>query len=126
MVVIVDKEPHFVQSLTEYLSKEFPVIGFTCAEAALQYIEKNFHRIALCITDNQMPQLNGIEFAKKVKSQDREIEVLLTCRFYDYNDFERLLKEQVINEFLQKPFSFETIYSKLQTRRKLVYKSKRF
>jgi response regulator RpfG family c-di-GMP phosphodiesterase len=57
-----------------------------------------------------MPGMNGYEFIKKVKGIRPEIKVFLMTAFeIDDEEFRRVLKSVKIDEFIQKPISFEEL-----------------
>ena len=80
-------------------------------EEALKEFNKNHYDIL--ITDINMPKLNGLELAKKIREKNSEISIVLTSA---NNDFENLSKALNIgvDGFLIKPLNTNQLISVLQ------------
>ncbi len=106
---MLDDESDITTVLKLGLQKRgFHVFAFTDPLLALEHFEKNFKKYGLVISDLRMPRLNGYEFVKKVKEIRPEIKVFLMTAFeIDDEEFRRILPSVKIEEFIQKPISFE-------------------
>lgn len=77
---------------------------------AYDELEKNPETYSLVISDYQMPELNGLEFLQKMKSNEviKNIPFILLTTIEDENIFFNSL-EFGANEFLNKPFRVEEL-----------------
>ncbi|MFW0694741.1 response regulator, partial [Aliarcobacter butzleri] len=51
------------------------------AKTALQLYEK--YKPQIIITDIQMPKLNGLEFVKRVRQNDKKCQIIVITAFWD-------------------------------------------
>jgi CheY-like chemotaxis protein len=76
-------------------------------EAIEIYDEKNLH-IDLVITDIQMPRADGIELSKYIKSNNKDVPIIITTAFDDT----KYLMESIeigVNKFVVKPVKFDKL-----------------
>jgi len=81
-LIIVDDHELFLTGLKASLSQfDFIEVDevFTKAKDALVYLKK--HQVNLVISDISMPEINGIEFIKKIKAQEANLKVLAISMF---------------------------------------------
>jgi DNA-binding NarL/FixJ family response regulator len=97
-VVVVDDHQMFLDGMISILSAQenFKILFVeTSAKKALQKIGEKIPDIV--ITDISMPEMNGIEFVKKIKKQYPEVKILVLSMFENQQTFEGidgyLLKE---------------------------------
>lgn len=98
-VVLVDDHQLFLEGLKATLNNDSAITviqTFTKAEKAFAFLKKEI--IDLVITDISMPEINGIEFIKKLKQYDASIKVMAISMFkpihYEKNFYDGyLLKE---------------------------------
>ena len=78
-VVMIDDEPDIVSPVREMFDEEgWGGRLFDNPEVALEYILQKRKNILLVVTDLNMPGMSGVEVARKVKTEDKDIEVILT------------------------------------------------
>ena len=67
----------------------------------------------IVILDIKMPDLNGLDTAKKIKNEiNKDIPILLISA-YDLSDVEKKIKSLGVNSFISKPLFRSTIYDKI-------------
>lgn len=114
LVAIVDDELDIASLFREYLSgiKDVLVLSFTDPVVALEHFIKNKDEYFLIISDLRMPRLSGIELIKKVKEANPLVRTLLMTAF-EVNDpmFELYKKNNIINDFVQKPVRLPDLHS---------------
>ncbi len=77
-LLVVDDDPDTVRALAlSLLHYGFLVDAFTNAKDALQEIKSNPGSYSLVLSDSRMPELSGIQLAKKVKEINPNVKVLL-------------------------------------------------
>ncbi len=73
---------------------------------------------SLVISDLQMPNINGLEFLRKVREINSDTKVFLTTNFemsdlrlllFPNSNLSTSLDNFIIDEFIQKPFSIEQL-----------------
>ena len=84
-VVCVDDEPlilHLTMSLCQELSQVDEVEGFAGSREALDWFAANSADLALLDVD--MPEINGIELAKRIRSLHPDAKILFVTGYSDY------------------------------------------
>jgi len=77
MVLLVDDETPFVETMTKRLSKrDLKIIAAFSGEEALEILNKN-QNTDVVILDVKMPGMNGIETLEKIRNQFPLIEVIM-------------------------------------------------
>ena len=76
-ILYVDDEPVLLKATKDYLEKNFElrVDSVDSATKAIELIDKN--RYDAIISDYEMPEMNGIDFLKKIRSMDHEIPFII-------------------------------------------------
>lgn len=85
-------------------------------KSAEEMLEKKgateFQEAELFLFDYQMPNMTGVELAKKLRSAGEQRPILLTSAFSQ--DFRWGLRELEV-EFMQKPYDFDQLETKIKT-----------
>lgn len=106
LVAIVDDEEDIVGLFSDAIRgiSNVNVFTFTDPVMALEHFTINKERYVLVISDLRMPALNGLELIKKLKNMNPMVRTLLMTAF-EINDklFQEYIKNEIINDFLQKP-----------------------
>ncbi|MFN5324345.1 MAG: response regulator [Bacteroidota bacterium] len=76
-------------------------------EEALSILREQ--RFDCVFTDIQMPQMNGLELARKIRELGIENTPIIAMTGYVGDDEKTAMKEAGINDILAKPFSFEEL-----------------
>jgi len=85
----------------------FSVFGFTDPLLALEHFRDNSDRYGIILTDFRMPQMNGIEFATRIRALTSTTAVvvkILIMSAFDMRDLEIPTSLQIAG-LLQKPLS---------------------
>lgn len=104
-ILIADDEDVFRSLLKDFLKKDgYEVIEASTGKNALFEFQCN-NDIDLVILDVMMPEMNGYEVCKQIKSSSRDIPVLiLTAKDRDDDEIEAF--ESGADDYISKPFSF--------------------
>jgi DNA-binding response OmpR family regulator len=105
-ILLVDDEQDIVAIFRKSLQNQgFDAYGFTDPILALEHFKANQANYGLVISDIRMPQMNGIELARRIREIKPEVKLLLMTAF-ELSDFDSdLLDSLKANEFLRKPIS---------------------
>lgn len=114
-VMVVDDEEGLANLYREYLKRAgFQTVSFTDPLLALEDFCRNVDKYSLIITDLRMPNLNGIEFANKIRNYSQHVQILLITAYFDDD---RLTSEEFIKagfiEVFEKPVSLKILISKV-------------
>lgn len=102
------------------LGKSLKGCGFDVCEAGngregLDVLEHEFPNISLVLADWNMPQMNGLEFVKALRSDPRYASIRVMMVTTETNlDRMTLALEVGANEYLMKPFTPEMVMDKLR------------
>jgi len=115
-LLVVDDDPDTVRVLTLGLvSYGFLVDAFTNAKEAVQKFKSNPESYRLVLSDSWMPELSGIELAKKVKEINPNMKVLLLTgsERLDNGEVSRISLSTSVDGFVQKPVSIKKLTDKI-------------
>lgn len=114
-VVFVDDDEIEIENMNDYFGKntEFSLNSYLDPEDVI----KNFHKDKpnIIISDYNMPNMNGIELLKKIKSINSEVEFIIVSGFDDINAVIKALQFKASN-YIQKPVDYDLL-------REIIYKS---
>lgn len=111
-VLIVDDEPSIVEQLALILGRRVENY-YTASNGMEGYECYSRERPDLIISDIDMPTMNGIEFLKLVRADDRHIPFILSTGLKSLDILIEAI-EQGITAFLPKPLQIHTLISKLE------------
>jgi DNA-binding NtrC family response regulator len=114
-LLIVDDDSDIVQVLKLGLQKNrFSVNAFTNPEAALQSFKSNAKSYCVVVSDMRMPELSGIQLAKKVKEINPDVKVVLMTGFeIRDNEFSKVFPSTSVDGFVQKPVGIKELANKI-------------
>ena len=119
-ILIVDDEPDILSIVRRVLEEYgFNVCCFTKPNIALEHYRISPNNHSLVISDLRMPNINGLEFLRKVREINSDTKIFLTTSNFEMSDLGVLLfpnsnlssslNNFIIDEFIQKPFSIEQL-----------------
>lgn len=111
IILVVDDNQALRELLTYALSGQgYEVLCAHDGEAGWEILLKE--HVDLLITDNDMPRLSGLDLLRRMRAQSRMQPAILVSGDLPFSapDFGKLLSPGVA---LEKPFSFEELYSKI-------------
>ncbi|GAB4535168.1 MAG: response regulator transcription factor [Anaerolineae bacterium] len=101
-ILVVDDEPHIIELATLYLTNEgYRVITAVDGAQALEKIEQE--RPALVILDLMLPEINGWEVCRQVRTTSKLPIIMLTARSDDVDKIVGL--ELGADDYVTKPFN---------------------
>jgi len=112
-ILLVEDDPIVLKMTKKILEKlNYQVISTNHPQQAIEEFNQNFDKIDLLFSDIVMPDMNGVELAKTLKTRSEKLKILFMS---GYND-EILSNSGFCKEnfdFLQKPFSKKDLANKL-------------
>ncbi len=115
-LVVVEDDPDLVQVFRAgLLMNGFLVDAFTNPEEALQNLQSNSKDYySLMLSDIRMPEMSGIQLARKVKDINPSIKVvLMTAYEIKDNKFSKVSPSIQVDGFIQKPISITELTNKI-------------
>jgi DNA-binding NtrC family response regulator len=114
-LLIVDDDPDIAHVLKLGLLKNrFLVSAFTSPEEALQNFQSNSEDYSLILSDIRMPELSGIQLARKVKEINPKVKVILMTSFeIKDNEFSKVFPSVHVDGFVQKPIGIRDLTNKI-------------
>lgn len=103
-VVIIDDDDITLKILSKYMSNTYPnlrISVFGDPKKALDFIKNN--PVDLVVTDNMMPDINGIDVLRAVKEIDKNINVIIMSSFMGVDRYIDA-KHFKVNAIISKPF----------------------
>lgn len=113
-VIIVEDDPMVSELNRRYLAAvpEIHVAGqFQDGSSGLEYILN--HRVDLIILDTYLPQMNGIEFLKIIRSKNMSPDVIMITADNSKETFESAYHLGII-DYLVKPFEYQRLIVAIQ------------
>jgi DNA-binding NtrC family response regulator len=118
IVSIVDDEIYITKLFHEALRENIDgisVFSFIDPVIAFEHFTENNANYALVISDLRMPNLNGLELLKKVKTSNPKVRTILMSAYNFEEDemYQQYMKEAVINSSIEKPVTMNYFRSNL-------------
>jgi two-component system response regulator ChvI len=115
-ILIVDDESDITTALKMYLELQgFQVDAFTDPTNALAQFKAGYYH--LLILDIKMPEMNGFELYKEIKSKDKTVKVFFLTALSEMHDYDAFKKEVSPKEseryFIAKPIENEDILKRI-------------
>mgnify|MGYP000222772185 CR=1 FL=1 len=102
-IICVDDEDTFLPIYEKLLANlGYEVITFTSCLKALEYIKEHGKKIIYIFSDYQMPEMNGIDFRRKINQIADDIPFALVTGYYNL-ELAKSAMELQINSFVNKP-----------------------
>lgn len=103
-ILVIDDEVLITNYLTDLLSGEgYKVVEFNDSIKGLNYFKDNTDEIDIVITDQTMPNLTGLELAKKLLDLGDKVPIILCTGYSDFAN-ETMNLNYGVDVFLDKPF----------------------
>ena len=116
-LIVVDDDPDIAQLFRVGLMMNgFLVDAFTNPEEALQTLRSNSKDCySLLLSDIRMPEMSGIQLARKAKDTNPIIKVVLVSAYEikDNNEFSKVSPSKHVDGFIQKPVSITDLTNKI-------------
>jgi DNA-binding NtrC family response regulator len=112
-VLVIDDDEKFKKSFAEMLQKMgFIVSVADTGEKAIETFSTNRSHFDLVILDLLMPDVDGSEIHELLRIQNPDIKILFASGIFYFDHLVDMTKS-VINGFIQKPFNYYQLRSKI-------------
>lgn len=110
-VMVVDDEEELANLFRLFLERSgFNSVSFTDPLSAIDHFSQNHDKYSLVITDLKMPNLDGIQLAKKIREYSDTVKILLITAFCtDESLKQEVFREVRISDVIEKPFKFKEL-----------------
>ena len=108
-ILVVDDEPSVTNLMEKWLTRRnYEVFVENDSPAALEKLLANPEAFRLLITDQTMPDLRGLELARKVRTVTADLPIIL-CSGHSEDIDEETAAEHGVDAFLEKPFDLNSL-----------------
>ena len=119
IILLLDDEQDILTLFQDSLeSWGYQTISFDNPVEALTYMDtdNNISKCSLIITDYRMPQMNGIDFIKKIREKsDTTLKIMLISAFLKSGfSLQENLDDLKINKIMEKPLSLPLLKEEVQ------------
>jgi DNA-binding NtrC family response regulator len=104
-LVIVDDEEMVLTSIASFLRLEtaYDVTTFTRATLAIEHIER--HDVDLVISDFLMPEMDGLQFLRRVRDLRPQIPRVILTGYADKENAIKAINEVGLFQYIEKPWN---------------------
>jgi CheY-like chemotaxis protein len=113
---VVDDDPDICWALEHVLGRlGVKYIRALDGQSALQAARHN--RLALALLDAKLPDMDGLELARRIRSSDPRVPVFVVSGYFYQDDpaIQAALGQGLIRGFVEKPFSHPEIMAAIET-----------
>ena len=119
IVSVVDDDFSTTRLFHEALSENIEsvnVVSCTFPVMALEHFTDNKDAYALVIADLRMPNLNGLELLKKVKTSNPNVRTILMSAYNFEEDilFLKYMEEGIIDSAIDKPVTMNRLFQRVR------------
>ena len=108
-VLYVDDDDINLRTFEANFRRDFKVFKAISAKEGLEILKKE--NIQVVISDQRMPEITGIEFLKKVKSEYPNIKLIILTGYTDHEVLKEAINGNVLWWYLNKPYDHENLRS---------------
>ena len=101
-ILVVDDEPEILHSLKSLLRRDFDVHTANGGAAALQVLQET--PIHLVMTDQRMPQMTGVDFLRRAKSEHPEAIRMIFTGYADIQAIIEAVNQGNVFRYVSKPW----------------------
>ncbi|TKJ42323.1 hypothetical protein CEE37_01185 [candidate division LCP-89 bacterium B3_LCP] len=113
-VLIVDDEEEICELLSGFLeSQEYETFQATTGADAITLLKEA--RPHILLLDIRMPEMNGVEILRKIRSIDNEICIIMITGYHDVEIAQETLKLGA-SDFITKPIDLDYLATSIETK----------
>ncbi|MEM9803784.1 MAG: response regulator [Cyanobacteria bacterium P01_D01_bin.56] len=107
-LLVVDDEPDNLDLLYRTFRREYQVLRAESGRQALEILENN-GEVAVIISDQRMPEMNGTEFLSKTVPDFPDTVRIILTGFTDVEDLVQAINNGQVYRYITKPWEPETL-----------------
>jgi len=107
-ILVVDDEPINIRLLERMFNRQYQVLCAFSGQEALERLKQ--HDVALIISDQKMPGMNGIEFLKLAAVMRPRVIRIVISGYSDVNVLTEAINSGVIYRFIAKPWNNDDLH----------------
>ena len=115
-VMVVDDDEELANLYRRFLERSgFDSVSFTDPLSALDHFSQNHDKYCLVITDWEMPNLDGVQLAKRIREYSTTVKILLVTAFFAEELYRKeAFKEAHISDVIEKPILLDELKFRLE------------
>lgn len=115
-ILVIDDESDIVNPIKRFLQKQgFKAYEFIDPFIAFEYFKNNSNSIDLILCDIGMPQMNGYELIRRIKTLQPKVRVILISAFeINELEFSKVIPSVKIDGFIPKPVSLKKLTNRIK------------
>jgi len=102
-LLILEDEPLNLEALVETFKRDYDVLPFTSAAAALEHVRANKPVIDLILTDQRMPKMTGIQFLEEIRKLYPKVMKIVLTGFTETRDLMDAINKGEVHRYITKP-----------------------
>lgn len=114
-ILIVDDEVNNLQLLRRTLRHDYNILTASNGKEALEIVEGKGNEIALIVSDQKMPEMEGTEFLKQVAGNYPDIVKILLTGHLDVDAIVDSINDCHLYQYIVKPFDPEELKLTIET-----------
>lgn len=117
-IIVIDDDIGIIDTIKITMGKKYLIEGCTNPLDGIKLIKNN--HFDLCILDYNMPQLDGIEFVKKVRVFNNDLNIIILTGYKDTEPPSELLEKYDIQGYHEKTVDTDAIKLYIEASIKLI------
>ena len=109
-ILVVDDSALTRAIFKKMLEESYEIVAVASGKEGLRSFQR--HKISLVILDYNMPEMNGLEVAKKIRSLDKKVPIILDSVHFS-KDIKQIADRIGINDYLFKDFEKKDLLNKI-------------
>ena len=114
-ILLVDDEVNNLQLLRRTLRHDYNILTASNGKEALEIVEGKGKEIALIVSDQKMPEMEGTEFLKRVAGEYPDIIKILLTGHLDVDAIVDSINDCHLYQYIVKPFDPEELKLTIET-----------
>ena len=114
-ILLVDDEVNNLQLLRRTLRHDYNILTASNGKEALEIVEGKGDEIALIVSDQKMPEMEGTEFLKRVANEYPDIVKILLTGHLDVDAIVDSINDCHLYQYIVKPFDPEELKLTIET-----------
>lgn len=111
-ILYVDDEDSNLHIFKNTFRREYEIYTAISAKQGLEILDNE--KIDLILTDQRMPEMDGVEFLKNALNKHPDLNRILVTAYTDFDAIKNAINEAQIFQYIQKPWTEENLRSVIE------------